>query len=445
MDNSVIENPNDDINVEEIMKKIRDNIQRRKEAGSLLSNPDKPFTPSNNKSISSAEISNLHSLSDITRSPYIISSHRPLIGRLLLHARLLVNEEIKRYVDPLLTKQSGWNRIVSQVLQCEINQITEIESKVTEIESKVTEIESKVTEIESKVTEIESLIQTGNISENIQKKIQGEFSRQMSGILQGAEEELKALSTFQKIINSNQFEKSKDGRIKLNETLNYLSFEDRFRGSRDYIKNQQTLFLDYFLGCSHVLDIGCGRGEFLELMRENGIIARGVDTDKNMVASCRTLDLDVTLQDALTYLENLEDKSLDGIFIDQVVEHLEPPYLIQLLELCAQKMKSGGYIIVETVNPLSFTSFANFYIDISHVKPVHPATLQYLMSNVGFEEINVRFTSIVEEGKKLQEICPYNNEYKHFCIDSEILNKNISKINAILFGAQDYAVIGRKK
>jgi len=157
--------------------------------------------------------------------------------------------------------------------------------------------------------------------------------------------------------------------------MNYFVFEEHFRGSRADIKERQRAFVHYFKDCSNVLDIGCGRGEFLELMHDEGIGARGVDLDETMVNFCRSRGLEVKLNDAISYLEQVEDESLDGIFIDQVVEHVEPAYLVRLLELCYQKLMFGYHLVVETVNPLSFASLANFYMDMSHVRPIHPETM----------------------------------------------------------------------
>jgi hypothetical protein len=170
----------------------------------------------------------------------------------------------------------------------------------------------------------------------------------------------------------------------------------------------------------------------------------GVDSDPDMVAYCHSRQLDVENSDAIAYLETLEDKSLDGIFIDQVVEHLEPDYLIRLLALCYQKMKFGYHIVVETVNPLSFISFANFYIDMTHKRPVHPETLQYLVSAAGFRECEkIFFSPVSNEGrlKKIEGAVGMNeNERKNV----EVYNHNVERLNSVLFGAQDYAVVGKK-
>jgi O-antigen chain-terminating methyltransferase len=225
---------------------------------------------------------------------------------------------------------------------------------------------------------------------------------------------------------------------------NYFLFEERFRGSREVIKQRQLAFLPYFENCSHVLDIGCGRGEFLEILRDHNISGIGVDVNADMVSYCRSHQLDVQQADAIAYLEKLEDKSLDGIFIDHVVEHLEPEYLIRLLALCYQKLKFGYYLVVETVNPLSFVSFVNFYIDLTHKRPIHPETLQFLISAAEFRECNKKFFSPVIDESRLKKITNTSTLDEAAQKNVEVYNHNIEMLNTVLFGAQDYAVIGKK-
>ncbi|HML26550.1 MAG TPA: class I SAM-dependent methyltransferase, partial [Methanomethylovorans sp.] len=172
--------------------------------------------------------------------------------------------------------------------------------------------------------------------------------------------------------------------------------------------------------------------------------ARGVDIDETMVDFCRSKGLEVELEDAFDYIGKLEDASLDGIFIDQVVEHLEPAYLVRLLKLCFQKMKYGFYLIAETVNPLSFSSFANFYIDLTHIKPVHPETLRFLMESAGFREVKAVFSSPMPETMRLQKLVTNEGSTDVERYQAEVFNRNIEMLNATLYGEQDYAMIGKK-
>jgi O-antigen chain-terminating methyltransferase len=154
-----------------------------------------------------------------------------------------------------------------------------------------------------------------------------------------------------------------------------------------------------------------------------------------MVAYCTSHRLDVEQGDAISYLEKCEDKSLDGIFIDQVVEHLEPEYLVRLLTLCYQKLNCGYYLVIETVNPLSFVSFVNFYIDMTHKKPVHPETLQYLLNASGFSECERKYLSPVSDEKRLKKITNLSTLDKSAEKNVEIYNQNIELLNAVLFGS----------
>ena len=225
--------------------------------------------------------------------------------------------------------------------------------------------------------------------------------------------------------------------------INYFVFEERFRGPRAAIKQRQSAFLEYFEGCKNVLDIGCGRGEFLELLRENGIEAEGADMDEDMVKYCTSKGLEVTRADAISFLEGLEDKSLDGIFLDQVVEHLEPAYLVKMLELCYKKLNYGYNIVVETVNPLSLTSFANFYIDMTHKRPMHPETLRYLLASVNFRDLDTKFFSPVPDDQRLKRLHIENGSNIENDI-KEVYNYNINLLNNILYGSQDYMICGKK-
>jgi O-antigen chain-terminating methyltransferase len=228
------------------------------------------------------------------------------------------------------------------------------------------------------------------------------------------------------------------------EDMNFFVFEEKFRGTREDIKGRQLKFLEYSKGCNNVLDIGCGRGEFLEILKENGINAKGIDINEDMVIYCNSKGLNVEKADAIEYLDNLEDKSLDSIFLDQVVEHFESKYLMKLLELCYKKLKFGYYIVIETVNPLSLTSFANFYIDLTHKKPIHPEALKFMLESAGFRDIEVKFFSPLpaEYQLKTVEIAEDIEEKESEII--KVYNYNTNKLNETLFGYQDYGAIGKK-
>src|SRR5262249_8642773 len=134
------------------------------------------------------------------------------------------------------------------------------------------------------------------------------------------------------------------------DAYKYVGFEDCFRGSRDEIRHRLESYLPFFSGASDVLDIGCGRGEVFRRHRNAGVAARGIDVNHEMAEFCRARGLDVTEADAVGYLSSLPDGSLGGLFAAQVVEHLQPAYLLRFLELAHHKLKPGAHLILETLN-----------------------------------------------------------------------------------------------
>ncbi len=222
------------------------------------------------------------------------------------------------------------------------------------------------------------------------------------------------------------------------DSYKYVGFEDRYRGSQEEIRARLTAYLPFFEGASDVLDIGCGRGEFLDLLRERGITARGLDVNHEMVEVCKARGLDVSEGDALSFLNSLPDASLGGLLAAQVVEHLEPGYLMQMLDVAYHKLRPGSRIILETINPACWFAFFSSYIrDITHVRPLHPDTLSYLITASGFQRVTVRYEAPYPEHEKLQPIAGDGPQ-------TDVFNANVEKLNALMFTYLDYAAIGER-
>jgi SAM-dependent methyltransferase len=229
------------------------------------------------------------------------------------------------------------------------------------------------------------------------------------------------------------------------DAYKYVGFEDRFRGSREAIRERFESYVPLFDNRSPVLDVGCGRGEFIDLLNAHHIDARGIDLNHEMAASCRARGLDVTEADAVGYLSTLEDRSLGGLFSAQVVEHLEPAYLLRFLEVSFHKLRPGGRLVLETLNPACWVAFFDSYIrDITHVWPLHPETLKYLVVASGFSGARVEFRSPVREEDKLQAFAAPASGSPAFADLAEAFNANVEKLNARMFTFLDYAVIGDK-
>jgi O-antigen chain-terminating methyltransferase len=234
------------------------------------------------------------------------------------------------------------------------------------------------------------------------------------------------------------------------DSYKYVGFEDRFRGSRDEIRGRLAEYVPDFEGASDVLDLGCGRGEFLDLLHERGITARGIDINHEMVEACRARGFDVAEGDALGYLEALPDGALGGLFAAQVVEHFEPDYLLRLLETAYHKLRPGSRIVLETINPACWYAFFESYIrDITHVRPLHPDTLVYLLAASGFQRTAVRYSApFPEAGKLLPVQAPRLVAGLEGGVElaalMSTLNDNATILNRLLFTHLDYAAIGER-
>ena len=225
------------------------------------------------------------------------------------------------------------------------------------------------------------------------------------------------------------------------DSYKYVGFEDPFRGSADDIRRRVAEYVPIFQGASDVLDVGCGRGEFLALLSQHRISARGIDLNAAMVDVCREKGLDATNADALTYLRAQPDGSLGGLFAAQVIEHLEPSYLTQFLDAAFDKLRPGAPIVLETINPGCWFAFFESYIrDLTHERPVHPDTLKYLLIATGFQRVDIRYLAPYPDAEKLQPL----PENAALADSIDTLNANVEKINRLLFTYLDYAAIGHR-
>jgi SAM-dependent methyltransferase len=209
----------------------------------------------------------------------------------------------------------------------------------------------------------------------------------------------------------------------------YFAFESRMRGSVESVRERQRRYVDDFRGAAPVLDVGCGRGELLMLLREAGIEARGIDADADMVAYARGEGLEVEQADVVEYLAGLDDRSLGGIFMGQVVEHLPAATLARALSLAAAKLRGGGLFVAETINPLSPLALRHYFADLTHAQPLVPETLELLARQAGFATTEIRFLN--EPADRLTEP------------DDPVLAANVRRLNELLFAPLDYALVAR--
>lgn len=213
----------------------------------------------------------------------------------------------------------------------------------------------------------------------------------------------------------------------------YVAFENEFRGSRETVKERVRVYLPYLKEASAgaedrpVLDVGCGRGEWLELLRENGFAARGLDLNACMVEQCQARGLEAERGDVIRHLRALPAESLGAVTGFHIIEHLPFPTLLELFSEACRVLKPGGVAIFESPNCKNLVVGAcNFYSDPTHRNPVFPDTARFMLANRGFEPVEIKYLMPAEGS-------PFNA--------SQLEGATLA---GWFYGPRDFAVIGRK-
>lgn len=309
-----------------------------------------------------------------------ILSHRPVLGKFIVKGKRIFRRVAKFLIEPLVLTQAAFNSAVARSLNALRNHSVVFESQIRMME----------TQIETLRTENERIL---------------------------------------KVIN----------REDLAGKIDYFDFENQFRGSRDVILENQKHYVEYYKQCERVLDLGSGRGEFLELLKQNDIPAIGIDLYEPFVEFCRMRGLEAKCDNAITYIKKQKAASCDGIFAGQLIEHLPTVDLIELCMNAYRILSKDGILIMETPNPTCVSTYLNsFYLDPSHIKPVHPKTVEYFLRKAGFQNIEILFTEQSKVGYHfpLLEVEAQGN--------LEEYNNGVNFLSDIIFGSQDYAVIAKK-
>ena len=224
----------------------------------------------------------------------------------------------------------------------------------------------------------------------------------------------------------------------------YLEFEARQRGTEEDIGQRVAEYLPYLKDRGTILDLGCGRGEALAVFARHGLVCRGVDSSGEMVARCVEKGLEAEEGDLFEALASVEEGTLGAVVSFHVIEHLPAPALARLVRLAWRALEPGGVLILETPSPLSVVMSArNFWIDPTHLRPVHPASLELTYREAGFEPVHRLDLHPFPDEERLPEIdlASLPEDQKEL---ADSVNRLRDLLDGLLFGARDYALVGIK-
>lgn len=362
-------------------------------------------------------------------NPHINVGKGPALKRLL---KRIIRKMIYWFLQPVVVQQSGYNTLNNDVTNQLRDSICVLKDVVASQQKLMQELKQQLIAVKNRIAEMEA--NETNWIDQLNEQV-------CAGQKEQTEQKINLAKVMEQVegvgIRLSELEKPEDS---IHDYLDYAKFEEKFRGSQEEIRSRIRRYLEYFSAGDRVLDLGCGRGEWLELLKSIGANPVGVDLNENTVSLCRKKGLNVVQDDLFQYLEAQEDNSLDGITAIQVVEHITPVQLVQLTQLCYRKLKFGGHIIFETQNPaVVYTMTTYFLVDPTHIRPVHPTWAKYVLEDAGFSNVTLDYPEYawVTDGS----IPPLDMPNS----DTASFNQKIEFLNNMLYGSTDYAVIGIKK
>ncbi|MFB3896564.1 MAG: class I SAM-dependent methyltransferase [bacterium] len=356
------------------------------------------------------------------------TSHRPIIGPLIVWYKKILFKLIKLP----LCNQFEFNALVTQT----INALAEDRARKEQIQHLFERTDFLFTELDKKIETVAAKSQTVITKQQMNEET---ISTLKNNILTEQTRVTEIDDTVKQI--ATRLQEEREGL----DSHTYHLFNEKFRDTVDAIKKRQQVYLDYFKGRTNVVDLGCGRGEFLDLLHEHNISALGIDINEEMIAAIRQRGLQAQTANLLDFLNQSPENSFDGIFSAQVIEHLTLPDIRRMLGLCYQKMQPNGVIIIETLNPLSYYSYSrNYLLDLTHQRPLHPQALKFLMQCDGFRNVEIKFTSSVALEEMMQGIEIPKELNPEQVVAWGKVNLALAQLNELFFGWQEYAVIAEK-
>ena len=350
-------------------------------------------------------------------------------------------------LGPALARQAEFNAIVVQVLNGTLAETGHFHARLRELTAALVRYLQRVQPLMDARDRMASALSTTRaelILEAFDRRLES-LGRRLEGLM-ALRDRLEAVSEEARAIRGTLATAAPPPAVAAAATRAaadsaYTAFENRYRGSREEIRERLSDYVGWFEGLAPVVDLGCGRGEFLDLLRERGIAARGVEGSASVVQECRDKGLDVVHGDLLDFLRAEPTGSMGGVFAAQVAEHLPPPVLHGLLAEAHRALRPGGLLVLETVNPRSVVGLLEvFNRDLTHERPLHPDTLRFLAAAHGFTDVRVELRSPVDPSSRLSPI-PTDGLPERAAV---ALNENVERLNGFLYGPLEYALVARR-
>ena len=349
-------------------------------------------------------------------------------------------------IAPALERQAQWNAAVVQVINGHVDETARLHAQLRNLVAALMKYLQRVLPVMDARDRMASALATSRaelILEAFDRRHES-LGRRLEGLL-ALRDRVEAMSEEMKAIKgalaSPPSAETATAAIRAAGDAAYVAFENRFRGSPEEIRERLSGYVELFRDLSPVADLGCGRGEFLELLKENNVEALGVEGNAALMRECLDRGLDVELENLLEFLRKRKGASLGGIFAAQVAEHLPPAALQETLREAHRVLRPGGLLVLETVNPRSLVAFLEIYNrDLTHEKPLHPDTLSFLAAAAGFTDVRIQLRAPVDASSRLQSVPPEELPPRAVAV----LNENWQKLNDIVYGAQEYALFARR-
>jgi SAM-dependent methyltransferase len=377
----------------------------------------------------------------------------------LLAAQALASEQLVEAQQQAAAAAAGLRARIDRLQRESEQQLASLQSESTRLAHVLSQIDPArhAAQIESRLAEFEAR-QTQQLDElrsalSTQRCDGVAVGEAMAGLLSGASaqaRQLQELRADMKQLHAAHAAMADDGGRSSDTDAAaldafYVEFENRFRGSREVIQQRARYYLPMIESCqvdgddSPVLDLGCGRGEWLQVLREAGHRAYGIDGNQAMVEHCQQHGLEALQIDGIAHLRSLPAESIRAVSAMHLIEHLDFRTLLALLDESLRVLRPGGLLLLETPNPENVhVGSCNFYMDPTHRNPLPPLLTQYLAESRGFTGAEIhRLSADRGEQRALSQLD----------VDqpgSVVLNQALADLHALTAAAPDYALIARK-